>query len=231
MSVRAFAPPDAGPLGSGAQLTLNAEESHYLVKVRRLRAGERFELLDGAGGAWQARLRSTAKRAEIEVGAACAITPTLPDRVVLLGLPDVTATLESLTAASELAATELLFVRCERSQGRLPSPARVTRVMRAAMRQCGRRTPLRIVEDEPSTLATALAYRPELPGVFGHPGAEPEPPHPLDAGRRILVGPEGGLTAQEQELARAADFSPMSLGPWILRTPTAVTALLARLAA
>jgi 16S rRNA (uracil1498-N3)-methyltransferase len=37
----------------------------------------------------------------------------------------------------------------------------------------------------------------------------------------VLVGPEGGLTAQELELAEAAGFSAVNLGPRIMRADTA----------
>jgi 16S rRNA (uracil1498-N3)-methyltransferase len=45
----------------------------------------------------------------------------------------------------------------------------------------------------------------------------------------VLVGPEGGLTTQEVACARRYGFTPMSLGPRIMRTETAaiiITALL-----
>jgi 16S rRNA (uracil1498-N3)-methyltransferase len=48
------------------------------------------------------------------------------------------------------------------------------------------------------------------------------------AGRVIvLVGPEGGLTTEEQSLASAYGFSGIRMGPRILRTETAALAALA----
>ena len=43
----------------------------------------------------------------------------------------------------------------------------------------------------------------------------------------ILVGPEGGLTPEEQTLARTAGFSGIRMGPRILRTETAALAAVA----
>ena len=43
----------------------------------------------------------------------------------------------------------------------------------------------------------------------------------------ILVGPEGGLSPDEQALARNAEFQGIRLGPRILRTETAALAVLA----
>jgi 16S rRNA (uracil1498-N3)-methyltransferase len=43
----------------------------------------------------------------------------------------------------------------------------------------------------------------------------------------VLVGPEGGLTDEEAELAARGGFIPVSLGDRILRTETAGLAILA----
>jgi 16S rRNA (uracil1498-N3)-methyltransferase len=45
----------------------------------------------------------------------------------------------------------------------------------------------------------------------------------------LLVGPEGGISAEETTLATAAGFKPVRLGPRILRTETAALAMLAGL--
>ena len=46
----------------------------------------------------------------------------------------------------------------------------------------------------------------------------------------FLSGPEGGLSPQEEEAARAAGFAPVSLGARVLRAETAALAALAALA-
>ena len=230
MSVRVFAPPDSATR-PGTRLILDGEESHYLLKVRRQRVGAQLQLLDGVGGSWSATLIAAGARAEIEVGETLPDVQT-PERVLLLGLPDAPATLESLTLASELAATEVVMVRCARSQGRVPSASRIERVLRAAQRQCGRPQPPAIFGvDEPWPLARALTHRATLPGYFAwealrEADAAPEP-HPRGVGLRLLIGPEGGLEEAEVAALRDAGFVPLSLGPWVLRTPTAVTAGLA----
>jgi 16S rRNA (uracil1498-N3)-methyltransferase len=43
----------------------------------------------------------------------------------------------------------------------------------------------------------------------------------------LLTGPEGGWTGEEREAARAAGWTPVSLGPLVLRAETAVCAALA----
>jgi 16S rRNA (uracil1498-N3)-methyltransferase len=45
----------------------------------------------------------------------------------------------------------------------------------------------------------------------------------------VLVGPEGGLTDEEEQAAIAAGFTALRLGPRVLRTETAAIAVLALL--
>ncbi len=45
----------------------------------------------------------------------------------------------------------------------------------------------------------------------------------------MLIGPEGGLSENEQEAAISAGFQPLRMGPRILRTETAAIAALAAL--
>lgn len=79
----------------------------------------------------------------------------------------------------------------------------------------------------------------ELDGMFGdgerivaHPYGEAERVSEVSTGvGRVLlaVGPEGGWTEDEVEMLEAHGFRRRSLGPRILRTDTAVVALLSRL--
>lgn len=236
MSLRVFLPPSRTEEAQ-AEITLDGDESHYLAKVRRARVGDSVEVLGGAAGrAWSARVVALERRAaRVQLLAPLPPPqPPPPPRLVLLGMPDAPAVLDSLSAASEAGATRLALIRCARSQGRGPSPARVERVLRAAQRQCGRRLPL-VVEglEQPWTLARALEHHAEWPGHVAwarecgrSSAADLDAPAP---GRRLLVGPEGGLTDGEVTLAMDAGFQMLSLGPWVLRTPTAVVAGLARL--
>ena len=67
--------------------------------------------------------------------------------------------------------------------------------------------------------------------IVAHPyGAEAQPDLGSPADRLLLaVGPEGGWTDEEVALLEERGFARYSLGPRILRTDTAVVALLARL--
>lgn len=133
--------------------------------------------------------------------------------------------------------------------------ARWLRVAQAAAQQCRRGAVPRI--SPPLSLAAALADCPATTRLWLSEGvapplrrlleAEPEPQAPdsvqtegeaspirassesRDAAPKValLVGPEGGLTDEEVELAVGHGFQPCSLGPHILRAETAAIAAIA----
>lgn len=210
---------------------LAADESHYAVRVRRARVGTAVEVLDG---------RSGARRGVVELAddRGCTVAlgehlscPAIDPLELWLGLPDPSAALESITAACELAATRIVLVRCRYSPTAVPTPERIARVVRAAQRQCGRPVPPEITA--PVDLATLLATTPPPLGAYAWEELRDVSPttDALDptTARRLLVGPEGGLADDEAAACRGAGMHAIALGPWTLRTQTAVAAGLARI--
>lgn len=228
MTTRVFHEP--GAWTPGLRLRLDGDESRYLLRVRRARPGQAIEVLDGQAEHWDARLVDTEERtAVVELLHARPGAPVVPLELLLL-VPEPKATVESLTHASELGATAVWLVVGDHSPGGVPSPERIARTLRAAQRQCGRTSPPRV--HGPVSLAEALARTATWPGyVASAPDRLDSTPVSVDpdVGARLLIGPEGGLSGAERDVAREAGLRPLALGPWILRTPTAVTAGLARL--
>jgi 16S rRNA (uracil1498-N3)-methyltransferase len=60
------------------------------------------------------------------------------------------------------------------------------------------------------------------------PGAQALPEASAQ-GMTVLSGPEGGLSAAEEDAALNAGFRPVTLGPRVLRAETAPLAVLSRL--
>lgn len=76
----------------------------------------------------------------------------------------------------------------------------------------------------------------QLPGIaqgtlalVGHPGAVEPCPRKAEGPVTLAVGPEGGWISSELESLTAVGFRSVDLGPRILRTETAVAALVGRL--
>ncbi len=89
-------------------------------------------------------------------------------------------------------------------------------------------------------LRLARLFRPfvedELPGLVGqgtgvvaHPGTGEAPPKVRAAPITLAIGPEGGWIEAEFQSLLKAGLRPLDLGPRILRTETALAALVGRL--
>lgn len=226
MSTRVFI--DApGAVGRAA---LDAEESHYLRRVRRVADGARVEAIDPAGTIWLAEVASgDARGTELRLVEPRPAPAPARELVLLLGLPEPAAVLDLLPGVCELGVAEVVLVRCMRSQGAAPGDARIDRVLRAAQRQCGRPRPPAV--HGPLALPAALSHRADLPGFFAWEELRAPASGDLGVGpgARLCVGPEGGFAAAEVESLRAAGFVAIGLGPYTLRTGTAAMVGLARL--
>jgi 16S rRNA (uracil1498-N3)-methyltransferase len=199
------------------------------VRVRRARVGAELEVLDGRGHAVHATLaRIDARSAALVLGDPVAL-PTASPLELWLALTDPDAVTTAIASACELGVTHLVLVRCAHSHQAEPSTARIDRVVRAAMRQCGRPAAPEIV---PTRALVELVADSEPGGVIawerlrGSAGAAA--PH---VRARLLVGPAGGLRDDEVDACVAHGMTPLSLGPWTLRSETAVVAGLACLRA
>jgi 16S rRNA (uracil1498-N3)-methyltransferase len=128
--------------------------------------------------------------------------------------------------ATELGATTIVPVLAQRSQGgkhegRLP---RWQRIAAAAVAQCGRsRAPL---VTKPERIEDFIARPADLRLIADASLPYPGGSHSGMSGISVLVGPEGGFTADEIALARKAGFLGVPLGPRILRAETAAVVAL-----
>ncbi len=217
MTVRVFASPsEPGPL------TLSAEESHYLVRVRRARVGSSLEVLLPLAGGWRAEVEvADSKQARVRVLERLLDRPAWPVDLAV-AQPDAKAAQDVIARAVECGARSLTFLESARSQpGRL-SASRVERVIAAARRQCGRLDPLALHRPMPVADWLATPRRGFIASLASDATSEP-PPGEI----AVLIGPEGGLTTDEEALGRAAGLVPLSLAPFVLRTEVAVVAAIA----
>ncbi|MBC7186843.1 MAG: 16S rRNA (uracil(1498)-N(3))-methyltransferase [Calditrichaeota bacterium] len=207
------------------------QEWHHLVVVHRTRPGQHFFAVDGLGHCYECELAGTqVQRAEAKI----------LQRLEGVGEPRLRLTLAASPLRGERfdflveKGTELGVSRfvplCTARSGRLAENRidRWRRVALAAMKQCGRSVLPEITD--PCTLPQALDL---LSGaklrLVAHEGDGCEPLVTVLLGLRratiseaaLLVGPEGGFTAEEVEAAVAGGFTAVSLGSRRLRAETA----------
>lgn len=220
-------------------MVLRGEEAHHLLNVVRVRVGEEVQLLDGAGLVARARL-TEARRGEagMEVLSREEVDTEPGRRMTLLcALPRASRMDTLIEKCCELGLTRLSPLVTARSVvdplGRQENHlARWRRITIEAAKQSGR---TRLMEVTPALPydAQSLRCEGEALKVVAEPGARSQTLREATAGLApdrpvtALVGPEGGLTPEEVELARGAGYLPVSLGRRILRVETAAIALCA----
>ena len=212
------------------------EDARHLTRVLRVEVGERYEISDNRG-VYLAEIETARKELVVfralEKLPSHAVTPALILAAALIKFDHFEWMIEK---ATELGVAKIVPVEAMRSERGLERAAhkRIERWRRIALEasQQSRRAFLPEVE-EPVALSEALSLTAthrylsdEKPGTQSLAAALP----PERAGSdtvAILVGPEGGWTDEERDAAIDAQWTPVSLGPLVLRAETAAIAALA----
>jgi len=223
----------------GSDVDLDDDASHHLANVLRAREGDAIITVD-ASGSWNARIIAVStsgvrvrveSRADEEGG-------ELPVEIAVLQAITKGSRFDDVVEKTvELGARRIVPVKCARSYGEATRHRveRWRRIARAAAEQSRRRS-LPIVEDTMIWNDAIATFARSMPVVVGW---ERSPKGSLaqaighirnEKSFGIAVGPEGSLTDDELDVARAAGCSFVWLGPTILRTDTAAAAMIAALA-
>ncbi len=219
------------PLSAG-EMPIASEHAHYLRTVLRRENGDYVRLFNGRDGEWLARLSCTGKRdatAILERRSRPQIQRAR--RVHLLFAPLKKDRLESLIeCAVQLDVTDLHPVITERTEVREVKGDKWSAYIREAAEQC-ERLDLPVLHDALS-LDRALTHL-SIPVFAGLERSDAKVLNDalVPAGDcAAIVGPAGGWTDRERAtFADYANIIPVSLGPNILRSETAVAAFLTRL--
>ena len=227
----------AEPLRADTPMALPAGAARH-AQVLRLQPGDAITLFDGSGAEWDAQITQIARSAvDVHIGPRREVERELPLHVTLaLGMPANERMDALVEKATELGVAAIQPLMCERSVLRLAGERAQKKVAHwqavaiAACEQSGRTRVPQIAPVQPlvtwlpsvaSTASTRwlLSLR-NAAGIGASRGD-------VMASVIALSGPEGGLTVDEEDAARAAGFTPISLGPRVLRADTAPLALLA----
>jgi 16S rRNA (uracil1498-N3)-methyltransferase len=144
----------------------------------------------------------------------------------------------TLQKAVELGVSDIVPVTTERTVLRLAGERAARRlahwrgVVLAACEQSGRTRVPPVAE--PCDLAEYLArHEAAGTGLLLDPGAPQALAklQDLHGPVSVLIGPEGGLSASERQIAQASGYRPVRMGPRVLRTETAAVVALSLLQA
>lgn len=232
---------------AAAPYELPREAAHHLSTVLRAREGSLVTLFNGLGGEFEARLTEVRRRSvRCEIVAFHALERRSPLAVHLVqALARGTRMDLVMQKATELGAASIQPLAAARSNVKLDAEraddrlAHWTRITIAACEQCGRNDlpEVRPVVDLSSLLsATGQTDKADWL-LFADPEARLRISDllrantPAPSAIRLVIGPEGGLCAEEIEALAAANARGLSLGPRVLRTETAGLAALAALQA
>lgn len=227
------------PLVNGSTIELPEAVAHHLHVVR-LQPGAALTLFNGDGGQYRATLVETGKRrATAVIDGHEAHEAEAPYAVTLAqGLPEGSKMDWIIEKAVELGVAAIQPLAAARSVVRLSGERLDKRqahwhgVIVAASEQCGRNRLAQLLpmaDVQPWLAASAGTTRillsPRATGSLAG-WARANAPQAVT----LLIGPEGGLTPQEEDAAVAAGALSLSMGPRVLRTETAGLAALAVLA-
>jgi 16S rRNA (uracil1498-N3)-methyltransferase len=229
------------PLSAGTEVALGHDQSHYLLNVLRMGAGEPVLLFNGQCGEWSAEIAETTKKScRLHVIAQTRPHQPLPD-IWLLFAPVKRARLDFIAQkATEMGAGLIQPVITHRTVVSRVKDARLHANVIEAAEQCGLVALPEVREAE--KLDVVLDLWMELaPGrriLFcdegaGSGGARATLERLAAEGGKggpyaLLVGPEGGFDDNERARLRARpDTVALSLGPRIMRADTAAIAALA----
>lgn len=223
----------ATPPGAGHAL-LEGDEARHLSRVLRAKVGDEVRVFDGSGVEWPATVAAI-RRDEVAVDLGeplQSVEAKLARLTLAVALPKGDRQKWLVEKLTELGVARLLPLVTERgvAEATDSARARMERGVVEACKQCGRNRLMEIAE--PLTLEALAAGFPAAVRLIAHPGSATALVGRIgDPDQEILaaVGPEGGFSADEIAAAVAAGFTPVGLGPQILRVETAAIALAARL--
>lgn len=209
-------------------VTVIGDEAHHALRVKRLEKGDRVEVLDGRGKVGVAIVSGSAKSRVgewemlLEIGEVCEVSRVVPHVEVCSGVPKGPRVEDLIDQLSQVGVAVWRPLVCERTVVE-PREGKIERLRRAASeaaKQCGRAWLMEIGE--------AIQFHEAIRGAAGArvivadgSGEVLERRAAGETRVRLVVGPEGGLSAGELSRARGAGAEVCRFGVHVMRTETA----------
>lgn len=226
------------PVGSQKRVSIASDElANQVMKVFRMRRGDKVVLFDGSGNDFESVISDFGKSNEatitfdIEQSVPSGYMPTRD--VVLCAAIVKKDTFEWIAEkATELGVTKIVPIMAERSEKKNLNEDRLLKILKEASEQSGRGTvpvlhPIISLEE-----ALKWVSEKSIQAVMFHTEGEP-----FTAGKNTLkqgnievfIGPEGGWSPKEVEMFHSYKVPVVCLGSQVLRAETAAVAALSGL--
>ena len=221
-------------LHNGVELTLNRDQSHYLINVLRYQTGQEVLIFNGVDGEFRASI-SVADRKKAQLSCHEQTRPQDPmPNLTLVFAPIKKARIDFIAEkATELGVGRIQPVMTDFTQVSRVNTDRMAANAIEAAEQTGRTTIPSV--DQPISLQNLLEDWPEGCHIIfcdeDYAGTASFAFHKqvasLQGPAAILIGPEGGFSPRERDMIRGHKAAvPVSLGQNILRADTAMLAAL-----
>ena len=223
-----------GPYDTGCAVELTTTASQHVGVVLRMQPGEQLTLFCGDNREFSATISTVhKKKVVVMINEVQVVSRESPRSIHLAQAISKGERMELvIQKAVELGAASITPILTTHCVVRLDAErlakkqAQWQAIAIAACEQCGRNQ-LPIIHFACS-LDTYLQQCQALTKLVLHPATTTSwRDYPFTNGDiALLIGPEGGLSNEEVDLAKAMQFQPVCLGPRILRTETAAIAMI-----
>lgn len=224
-------------LSAGTKAEIKGDEVGHIRSVLRLKAGDFITLFDGSGWEFKGRIELVGKAGvSVDILEGWEGDTESPIEIVLgQGIPKSDKMDFIIQKATELGVSRIVPLYTERVISKTLSSGKLERWRKIAIEACkqsGRvkppvvSGPVRINEFISSSDKSSLRLIP-WEGEKAASLKDVLPSSFIESGKvSFIVGPEGGLSENEVELAKRSGYIPVSLGRRILRTETVSLSIL-----
>ncbi|MGD8107926.1 16S rRNA (uracil(1498)-N(3))-methyltransferase [Pantoea sp. FN0302] len=224
----------------GHEIALSEDAANHVGRVLRMGSGQALELFDGSNLVFDAEiLRADKRSVTVKVTQSRMDSRESPLHLHLGQVMSRGEKMEfTIQKSIELGVNVITPLFSERCGVKLDAERQAKKIQQwqkiavAACEQCGRNVVPEV--REAMSLETWCAEQDDAMKLNLHPRAQHSIntlPQPVER-VRLLIGPEGGLTAEEIAMTGQHGFTDILLGPRVLRTETtaltAITALQVR---
>ncbi len=218
-------------------ITISGEDVRHIATVLRMKTGDELLLCDGKGTEYQAKIAQVTRSGiTVDVKAQFNREIFLPRITLCQGLPKSDKMDWIVQKATELGVAMIVPLVTERTIVKIKDEekrvARWQKIAREAAMQSNR-ADIPVIGQIESFSGFLRTLSPEPRTLLLLPWEEGTVPIKeilrSNSGIKnivVLIGPEGGFSSAEAEMAREKGFHLVSLGPNILRTETAAIAAL-----